>query len=182
MNSVFASTTPPTPVVPPPLSHPHCPAGRAQRPLTPSFCPQLLLEHQDAYQAGAVFPDAFYPSLCERGEWGRWALGGWEAPAVPRRGAECLGESAGCLGKGRRGGGCLPGRCWVSTVFCSGDCEHRLRENSQQNQVSVTACLKITFRNTHDLGQDRALLLQRQQTESEPRALNAPGSGVLCEG
>ncbi|XP_016071748.1 PREDICTED: phosphatidylinositol-glycan-specific phospholipase D [Miniopterus natalensis] len=28
---------------------------------------QLLLEHQDAYQAGAVFPDAFYPSICERG-------------------------------------------------------------------------------------------------------------------
>ena len=30
--------------------------------------PQLLLEHQDAYQAGAVFPDAFYPSICERGK------------------------------------------------------------------------------------------------------------------
>ncbi|XP_039072651.1 phosphatidylinositol-glycan-specific phospholipase D isoform X4 [Hyaena hyaena] len=29
---------------------------------------QLLLEHQDAYQAGAVFPDAFYPSICERGQ------------------------------------------------------------------------------------------------------------------
>ncbi|XP_027457400.1 phosphatidylinositol-glycan-specific phospholipase D isoform X2 [Zalophus californianus] len=29
---------------------------------------ELLLEHQDAYQAGAVFPDAFYPSLCERGQ------------------------------------------------------------------------------------------------------------------
>ncbi|KAM5293790.1 phosphatidylinositol-glycan-specific phospholipase D isoform 3-T3 [Glossophaga mutica] len=28
---------------------------------------ELLLEHRDAYQAGAVFPDAFYPSLCERG-------------------------------------------------------------------------------------------------------------------
>ncbi|XP_041626694.1 phosphatidylinositol-glycan-specific phospholipase D isoform X1 [Vulpes lagopus] len=29
---------------------------------------KLLLEHQDAYQAGAVFPDAFYPSICERGQ------------------------------------------------------------------------------------------------------------------
>ncbi|XP_025746788.1 phosphatidylinositol-glycan-specific phospholipase D isoform X3 [Callorhinus ursinus] len=29
---------------------------------------ELLLEHQDAYQAGTVFPDAFYPSLCERGQ------------------------------------------------------------------------------------------------------------------
>ncbi|XP_045722056.2 phosphatidylinositol-glycan-specific phospholipase D [Mirounga angustirostris] len=29
---------------------------------------ELLLEHQDAYQAGAVFPDAFYPSICERGQ------------------------------------------------------------------------------------------------------------------
>ncbi|XP_053771165.1 phosphatidylinositol-glycan-specific phospholipase D isoform X4 [Desmodus rotundus] len=28
---------------------------------------ELLLEHQDAYQAGAVFPDAFYPGICERG-------------------------------------------------------------------------------------------------------------------
>ncbi|KAF5925094.1 hypothetical protein HPG69_008771 [Diceros bicornis minor] len=28
---------------------------------------QLLLEHQDAYQAGSVFPDAFYPSICEGG-------------------------------------------------------------------------------------------------------------------
>ncbi|KAF6074567.1 glycosylphosphatidylinositol specific phospholipase D1 [Phyllostomus discolor] len=28
---------------------------------------ELLLEHRDAYQAGAVFPDAFYPGLCERG-------------------------------------------------------------------------------------------------------------------
>ncbi|XP_015418993.1 PREDICTED: phosphatidylinositol-glycan-specific phospholipase D [Myotis davidii] len=28
---------------------------------------QLLLEHQDAYQAGAVFPDAFYPGICQRG-------------------------------------------------------------------------------------------------------------------
>ncbi|XP_044941041.1 phosphatidylinositol-glycan-specific phospholipase D isoform X1 [Mustela putorius furo] len=29
---------------------------------------ELLLKHQDAYQAGAVFPDAFYPSICERGK------------------------------------------------------------------------------------------------------------------
>ncbi|KAF0878328.1 PHLD phospholipase, partial [Crocuta crocuta] len=29
---------------------------------------ELLLKHQDAYQAGAVFPDAFYPSICERGQ------------------------------------------------------------------------------------------------------------------
>ncbi|XP_034519396.1 phosphatidylinositol-glycan-specific phospholipase D isoform X2 [Ailuropoda melanoleuca] len=29
---------------------------------------ELLLEHQDAYQAGTVFPDAFYPSICERGQ------------------------------------------------------------------------------------------------------------------
>uniref|UniRef100_A0A287B650 Phosphatidylinositol-glycan-specific phospholipase D n=2 Tax=Sus scrofa TaxID=9823 RepID=A0A287B650_PIG len=28
----------------------------------------LLLEHQDAYQAGTVFPDSFYPSICERGQ------------------------------------------------------------------------------------------------------------------
>ncbi|XP_059530224.1 phosphatidylinositol-glycan-specific phospholipase D isoform X2 [Myotis daubentonii] len=28
---------------------------------------QLLLEHRDAYQAGAVFPDAFYPGICQRG-------------------------------------------------------------------------------------------------------------------
>ncbi|XP_054421001.1 phosphatidylinositol-glycan-specific phospholipase D [Pteronotus mesoamericanus] len=28
---------------------------------------ELLLEHRDAYQAGTVFPDAFYPSICERG-------------------------------------------------------------------------------------------------------------------
>ncbi|XP_019523713.1 PREDICTED: phosphatidylinositol-glycan-specific phospholipase D [Hipposideros armiger] len=27
---------------------------------------ELLLEHQDAYQAGTVFPDAFYPSICGR--------------------------------------------------------------------------------------------------------------------
>ncbi|KAH0506714.1 Phosphatidylinositol-glycan-specific phospholipase D [Microtus ochrogaster] len=30
---------------------------------------QLLLEHQDAYQAGTVFPDAFYPSICKRGKY-----------------------------------------------------------------------------------------------------------------
>lgn len=29
---------------------------------------ELLLEHQDAYQAGTVFPDTFYPSFCERGK------------------------------------------------------------------------------------------------------------------
>ncbi|KAM5202547.1 phosphatidylinositol-glycan-specific phospholipase D isoform 4-T4 [Hipposideros larvatus] len=29
---------------------------------------ELLLEHQDAYQAGTVFPDAFYPSICGRGQ------------------------------------------------------------------------------------------------------------------
>ncbi|XP_051025324.1 phosphatidylinositol-glycan-specific phospholipase D [Acomys russatus] len=29
---------------------------------------ELLLEHQDAYQAGTVFPDAFYPSICKRGK------------------------------------------------------------------------------------------------------------------
>uniref|UniRef100_A0A8C4LSJ2 Phosphatidylinositol-glycan-specific phospholipase D n=1 Tax=Equus asinus asinus TaxID=83772 RepID=A0A8C4LSJ2_EQUAS len=29
---------------------------------------ELLLEHQDAYQAGSVFPDAFYPSICEGGK------------------------------------------------------------------------------------------------------------------
>ncbi|XP_060045275.1 phosphatidylinositol-glycan-specific phospholipase D isoform X2 [Erinaceus europaeus] len=29
---------------------------------------KLLLEHQDAYQAGTVFPDSFYPSICERGK------------------------------------------------------------------------------------------------------------------
>lgn len=29
---------------------------------------ELLLEHQDAYQAGTVFPDSFYPSICERGK------------------------------------------------------------------------------------------------------------------
>ncbi|XP_055470460.1 phosphatidylinositol-glycan-specific phospholipase D isoform X1 [Psammomys obesus] len=29
---------------------------------------ELLLEHQDAYQAGTVFPDAFYPSVCKRGK------------------------------------------------------------------------------------------------------------------
>ncbi|XP_055262160.1 phosphatidylinositol-glycan-specific phospholipase D isoform X3 [Moschus berezovskii] len=28
---------------------------------------ELLLRHQDAYQAGSVFPDSFYPSICERG-------------------------------------------------------------------------------------------------------------------
>ncbi|KAG8520369.1 Phosphatidylinositol-glycan-specific phospholipase D [Galemys pyrenaicus] len=29
---------------------------------------ELLLEHQDAYQAGTVFPDSFYPSICEGGK------------------------------------------------------------------------------------------------------------------
>uniref|UniRef100_F7H5Q6 Phosphatidylinositol-glycan-specific phospholipase D n=1 Tax=Macaca mulatta TaxID=9544 RepID=F7H5Q6_MACMU len=29
---------------------------------------ELLLEHQDAYQAGTVFPDCFYPSLCKGGK------------------------------------------------------------------------------------------------------------------
>ncbi|XP_031802639.1 phosphatidylinositol-glycan-specific phospholipase D isoform X1 [Sarcophilus harrisii] len=28
---------------------------------------KLLLEHQDAYQAGSVFPDAFYPDICKGG-------------------------------------------------------------------------------------------------------------------
>lgn len=44
-------------------------APATRRPaLTRVSRPQLLLEHRDAYQAGAVFPDAFYPSICERGE------------------------------------------------------------------------------------------------------------------
>ncbi|XP_003416488.1 phosphatidylinositol-glycan-specific phospholipase D [Loxodonta africana] len=30
---------------------------------------ELLLEHQDAYQAGTVFPDAFYPSFCKGGKY-----------------------------------------------------------------------------------------------------------------
>nr|O70362.1 RecName: Full=Phosphatidylinositol-glycan-specific phospholipase D; Short=PI-G PLD; AltName: Full=Glycoprotein phospholipase D; AltName: Full=Glycosyl-phosphatidylinositol-specific phospholipase D; Short=GPI-PLD; Short=GPI-specific phospholipase D; Flags: Precursor [Mus musculus]AAC77799.1 glycosylphosphatidylinositol-specific phospholipase D precursor [Mus musculus] len=30
---------------------------------------ELILEHQDAYQAGTVFPDAFYPSICKRGKY-----------------------------------------------------------------------------------------------------------------
>uniref|UniRef100_A0A5F8G8I1 Phosphatidylinositol-glycan-specific phospholipase D n=1 Tax=Monodelphis domestica TaxID=13616 RepID=A0A5F8G8I1_MONDO len=30
---------------------------------------QLLLEHQDAYQAGSVFPDAFYPNICKGGRY-----------------------------------------------------------------------------------------------------------------
>ncbi|XP_032950007.1 phosphatidylinositol-glycan-specific phospholipase D isoform X1 [Rhinolophus ferrumequinum] len=29
---------------------------------------ELLLEHQDAYQAGTVFPDAFYASICRSGQ------------------------------------------------------------------------------------------------------------------
>ncbi|XP_043306254.1 phosphatidylinositol-glycan-specific phospholipase D isoform X3 [Cervus canadensis] len=29
---------------------------------------ELLLRHRDAYQAGSVFPDSFYPSICERGQ------------------------------------------------------------------------------------------------------------------
>lgn len=29
---------------------------------------ELLLEHQDAYQAGTVFPDAFYPGICKGGK------------------------------------------------------------------------------------------------------------------
>ncbi|XP_012890676.1 PREDICTED: phosphatidylinositol-glycan-specific phospholipase D [Dipodomys ordii] len=29
---------------------------------------KLLLEHQDAYQAGAVFPDSFYPDICKGGK------------------------------------------------------------------------------------------------------------------
>ncbi|XP_072183375.1 phosphatidylinositol-glycan-specific phospholipase D [Excalfactoria chinensis] len=28
---------------------------------------QLLLNHQDAFQAGSVYPDAFYPPICKRG-------------------------------------------------------------------------------------------------------------------
>ncbi|KAM9303178.1 phosphatidylinositol-glycan-specific phospholipase D [Morus bassanus] len=28
---------------------------------------QLLLNHQDAFQAGSIYPDAFYPSICKRG-------------------------------------------------------------------------------------------------------------------
>ncbi|KAM4834873.1 phosphatidylinositol-glycan-specific phospholipase D isoform 2-T2 [Thomomys bottae] len=30
---------------------------------------KLLLEHQDAYQAGAVFPDSFYPEICKGGKY-----------------------------------------------------------------------------------------------------------------
>ncbi|XP_045151688.1 phosphatidylinositol-glycan-specific phospholipase D [Echinops telfairi] len=30
---------------------------------------QLLTEHQDAYQAGTVFPDSFYPSICKGGKY-----------------------------------------------------------------------------------------------------------------
>ncbi|KAM6185857.1 phosphatidylinositol-glycan-specific phospholipase D [Rhynchocyon petersi] len=30
---------------------------------------QLLLEHQDAYQAGTVFPDSFYPDICKGGKY-----------------------------------------------------------------------------------------------------------------
>ncbi|XP_063181861.1 phosphatidylinositol-glycan-specific phospholipase D isoform X1 [Chroicocephalus ridibundus] len=29
---------------------------------------QLLLNHQDAFQAGSVYPDAFYPSICKSGK------------------------------------------------------------------------------------------------------------------
>uniref|UniRef100_A0A8C0W7D0 Phosphatidylinositol-glycan-specific phospholipase D n=1 Tax=Castor canadensis TaxID=51338 RepID=A0A8C0W7D0_CASCN len=29
---------------------------------------ELLLEHQDAYQAGTVFPDSFYPDICKGGK------------------------------------------------------------------------------------------------------------------
>ncbi|EPQ05831.1 Phosphatidylinositol-glycan-specific phospholipase D [Myotis brandtii] len=39
-------------------------AGSLAPPARPE---QLLLEHRDAYQAGAVFPDAFYPGICQRG-------------------------------------------------------------------------------------------------------------------
>ncbi|XP_075399646.1 phosphatidylinositol-glycan-specific phospholipase D [Tenrec ecaudatus] len=30
---------------------------------------KLLTEHQDAYQAGSVFPDSFYPSICKGGKY-----------------------------------------------------------------------------------------------------------------
>ncbi|KAJ1204292.1 hypothetical protein NDU88_008073, partial [Pleurodeles waltl] len=30
---------------------------------------QLILKHQDAYQAGSVYPDAFYPSICKEGRY-----------------------------------------------------------------------------------------------------------------
>ncbi|XP_006888712.1 PREDICTED: phosphatidylinositol-glycan-specific phospholipase D [Elephantulus edwardii] len=30
---------------------------------------ELLLEHQDAYQAGTVFPDSFYPDICKGGKY-----------------------------------------------------------------------------------------------------------------
>ncbi|XP_006878008.1 PREDICTED: phosphatidylinositol-glycan-specific phospholipase D [Chrysochloris asiatica] len=30
---------------------------------------ELLLEHQDAYQAGTAFPDSFYPSICKGGKY-----------------------------------------------------------------------------------------------------------------
>ncbi|XP_078541840.1 phosphatidylinositol-glycan-specific phospholipase D [Lissotriton helveticus] len=30
---------------------------------------QLILKHQDAYQAGSVYPDAFYPSVCKEGRY-----------------------------------------------------------------------------------------------------------------
>ncbi|XP_019143405.2 phosphatidylinositol-glycan-specific phospholipase D isoform X4 [Corvus cornix cornix] len=29
---------------------------------------QLLLNHQDAFQAGSIYPDAFYPPICKRGK------------------------------------------------------------------------------------------------------------------
>uniref|UniRef100_A0A8B9F5L9 Phosphatidylinositol-glycan-specific phospholipase D n=1 Tax=Amazona collaria TaxID=241587 RepID=A0A8B9F5L9_9PSIT len=31
------------------------------------MCVNLLLNHQDAFQAGSIYPDAFYPSICKSG-------------------------------------------------------------------------------------------------------------------
>uniref|UniRef100_A0A8V5G5L0 Phosphatidylinositol-glycan-specific phospholipase D n=1 Tax=Melopsittacus undulatus TaxID=13146 RepID=A0A8V5G5L0_MELUD len=36
--------------------------------MTPKYyCKYLLLNHQDAFQAGSIYPDAFYPSICKSG-------------------------------------------------------------------------------------------------------------------
>ena len=57
----------------------------------PAFGPgeirRILTEHQDAFQAGAPFPDTFYNSLCKNGEfhneaedvhWGRYQQVAWD--------------------------------------------------------------------------------------------------------
>uniref|UniRef100_A0A8C3TSQ3 Phosphatidylinositol-glycan-specific phospholipase D n=1 Tax=Catharus ustulatus TaxID=91951 RepID=A0A8C3TSQ3_CATUS len=36
-------------------------------PFRPASFPQLLLNHQDAFQAGSIYPDAFYSPICKRG-------------------------------------------------------------------------------------------------------------------